>query len=33
MVKEGYVKPLSRKKWKAYITNMTTVYGFEKLNL
>ena len=28
---EGYVKLLSREKWKTYVTNMITGYGFNQL--
>ena len=31
IVEEGYVKSLSREKWKTYITNKITGYGFNLL--
>ena len=31
IVEEAYVKSLSREKWKTYITNMITEYGFNQL--
>ena len=33
IVEQGYVKSLSREKWKTYIANMTTEYGLNQLKL
>ena len=33
IIEERYVKSLSREKWKRYIANMTTEYGFNQQNL
>ena len=33
IIEERYVKSLSREKWKIYIANMTTEYGFNQQNL